>query len=227
MKVLVVDDDVQIRRVARINLEARGYTVIEVGNGSDAIDSIASDGPDVVVLDLGLPRTTGLEVIRAVRPASTVPIIVLSGRSQSADKVEALDAGANDYVTKPFSVDELLARIRALTRTVALAEHEVVVVGPSRVDLTRRDVTRSDADGSERTVRLTPTEWGVLTVLVRNPDRLVSKRELLAAVWGPAYTSEEGYLRLYLAQLRRKLEADPRRPRHLVTEPGLGYRFTP
>ena len=218
MKVLVVDDDEQIRRALRINLEARDYVVDEAVTGDDALVRLAGD-PDLIVLDLGLPGLSGVDVVRAVRHSNDVPILVLSGRTESADKVEALDAGANDYVTKPFSIDELLARIRALTRSPVL---ESVAFGDVRVDLVRHIVTRGDDE-----VRLTPTEWGVLEVLVRNPDRLVGKREILTTVWGPAYGSEDAYLRLYLAQLRKKLEAEPARPRHLLTEPGLGYRFRP
>ena len=218
MKVLVVDDDEQIRRALRINLEARDYVVDEAVTGDDALVRLAGD-PDLIVLDLGLPGLSGVDVVRAVRRSNDVPILVLSGRTESADKVEALDAGANDYVTKPFSIDELLARIRALTRSPVL---ESVAFGDVRVDLVRHIVTRGDDE-----VRLTPTEWGVLEVLVRNPDRLVGKREILTTVWGPAYGSEDAYLRLYLAQLRKKLEAEPARPRHLLTEPGLGYRFRP
>jgi len=218
VKVLVVDDDEQIRRALRINLEARDYVVDEAVTGDDALVRLAGD-PDLIVLDLGLPGLSGVDVVRAVRRSNDVPILVLSGRTESADKVEALDAGANDYVTKPFSIDELLARIRALTRSPVL---ESVAFGDVRVDLVRHIVTRGDDE-----VRLTPTEWGVLEVLVRNPDRLVGKREILTTVWGPAYGSEDAYLRLYLAQLRKKLEAEPARPRHLLTEPGLGYRFRP
>ena len=218
MRVLVVDDDEQIRRALRINLEARDYVVDEAVTGDDALARLAGD-PDLIVLDLGLPGLSGVDVVRAVRRSNDVPILVLSGRTESADKVEALDAGANDYVTKPFSIDELLARIRALTRSPVL---ESVIFGDVRVDLARHLVTRGDDE-----VRLTPTEWGVLEVLVRNPDRLVGKREILTTVWGPSYGSEDAYLRLYLAQLRKKLEVEPARPRHLLTEPGLGYRFRP
>jgi len=225
MKILVVDDDVQLRRALRINLEARQHSVIEVGDGKDAVESTIADTPDFVILDLGLPGLSGAEVVRAVRRVSAVPILVLSGRTQSADKVDALDAGANDYVTKPFSIDELLARVRALTRGAGVPHHDVVGFGEVRVDLTRHEIVRRSTDGEE-IVKLTPTEWGVLEVLVRNPDRLVSKREILTTVWGPAYGKEDAYLRLFVGQLRKKLELDPARPKHLITEPGLGYRFS-
>jgi two-component system KDP operon response regulator KdpE len=219
MRVLVVDDDEQIRRALLINLQARSYSVGEATTGDEAIASIAATPPHLIILDLGLPGLSGIDVIHTVRRSNSVPILVLSGRTESIDKVAALDAGANDYVTKPFSIDELLARVRALTRTV---DRESVEFGGVTVDLARHAVTR---DGAE--VRLTPTEWGVLELLVRNPDRLVGKRELLTTVWGPAYTREDAYLRLFIGQLRKKLEPEPGRPRHLLTEPGLGYRFRP
>jgi two-component system KDP operon response regulator KdpE len=226
MRILVVDDDVQLRRALRINLEARDHSVIEVGDGNDAVDSMVADKPDFVILDLGLPGLSGADVVNAIRGVSaTVPILVLSGRTQSADKVEALDAGANDYVTKPFSIDELLARVRALTRAVTAQSHEVVEFGGVRVDMTRHEITRR-TDAGEVPVKLTPTEWGVLEVLLRNPDRLVSKKEILTTVWGNAYGTEDAYLRLFMGQLRKKLEADHSRPKHLLTEPGLGYRFS-
>ncbi|MGI5150510.1 response regulator [Plantactinospora sp. CA-294935] len=224
-RVLVVDDEPQILRALRINLRARRYDVEVAGDGAAALRLAASHRPDIVVLDLGLPDMDGVQVIRGLRGWTNVPIIVLSGRAGSQDKVAALDAGADDYVTKPFGVDELLARVRAVTRRAAGAGEEVpaVEIGRRIVDLTAHAVRT--ADGAE--VRLTPTEWHLLEILVRNPGRLVSQRQLLHDVWGPQYQSETNYLRQYMAQLRRKLEDDPSRPRHLLTEPGMGYRFQP
>ncbi|WP_170232200.1 response regulator [Saccharothrix saharensis] len=223
-KVLVVDDEPQIVRALRINLSARGYSVLTAHDGTEALKAAAEGRPDVVVLDLGLPDVDGTEVIAGLRGWTTVPIIVLSARVDSADKVEALDAGADDYVTKPFGMDELLARLRAAVRRSALAEGEDAVVETASftVDLAARKVRR---DGVE--VHLTPTEWGLLEILARNRGRLVAQKQLLQEVWGPAYAKETHYLRVYLAQLRRKLEPEPSRPRHLVTEPGMGYRFEP
>ncbi|MFC6016986.1 response regulator [Plantactinospora solaniradicis] len=224
-RVLVVDDEPQILRALRINLRARRYDVEVAGDGAAALRLAASHRPDIVVLDLGLPDMDGVQVIRGLRGWTNVPIIVLSGRAGSQDKVAALDAGADDYVTKPFGVDELLARVRAVTRRAAGAGEEVPAVGIGRhtVDLAAHSVRTGDGDE----VRLTPTEWHLLEILVRNPGRLVSQRQLLQEVWGPQYQSETNYLRQYLAQLRRKLEDDPARPRHLLTEPGMGYRFQP
>ena len=223
MKILIADDDPQILRALRITLSARGYDVITAGDGREAVRAAADKHPDLIVLDLGMPGLTGIEVIEAVRGWSSVPILVVSGRSDSLDKVEALDAGADDYVTKPFAADELLARLRALGRRTASATDEpVVTFGDVTVDLANHIVTRAGA-----TVRLTPTEWRLLEVLVRNPERLVSRETLLTEVWGPQYTTDTGYLRLYLAQLRKKLETEPSKPRHLLTEAGMGYRFSP
>ncbi|NUT47959.1 MAG: response regulator [Saccharothrix sp.] len=223
-KVLVVDDEPQIVRALRINLSARGYSVLTAHDGTSALKVAAEGRPDVVVLDLGLPDVDGTEVIAGLRGWSTVPIIVLSARVDSADKVEALDAGADDYVTKPFGMDELLARLRAAVRRSSVAEGEDAVVETASftVDLAAKKVRR---DGAE--VHLTPTEWGLLEILARNRGRLVAQKQLLQEVWGPAYAKETHYLRVYLAQLRRKLEPEPARPRHLVTEPGMGYRFEP
>jgi two-component system KDP operon response regulator KdpE len=223
-KVLVVDDEPQIVRALRINLSARGYQVLTAHDGASALRAAAEAKPDVVVLDLGLPDLDGTDVIAGLRGWTTVPILVLSARTDSSDKVEALDAGADDYVTKPFGMDELLARLRAAVRrsTSSAADGEEAVVETSSftVDLAAKKVHR---DGSE--VHLTPTEWGVLEVLVRNRGRLVAQKQLLQDVWGPQYATESHYLRVYLAQLRRKLEPEPSRPRHLLTEPGMGYRF--
>ncbi|MFG3297496.1 response regulator [Micromonospora chersina] len=224
-RILVVDDEPQILRALRINLRARGYEVQVAETGTAALKTAASHPPDLVVLDLGLPDLDGVEVIRGLRGWTTVPIIVLSGRAGSEDKVSALDAGADDYVTKPFGVDELLARIRAVTRRLggAAPAGPALRIGRHIVDLADRTVTRDD--GAE--VRLTPTQWAMLEKLLRNPGKLVSQRQLLHDVWGPEYQHETNYLRQYMAQLRRKLEDDPARPRHLITEPGMGYRYRP
>jgi two-component system, OmpR family, KDP operon response regulator KdpE len=222
--VLVVDDEPQIVRALRINLSARGYKVITAHDGKAALKAVAETKPDVVVLDLGLPDLDGTEVIAGLRGWTTVPIIVLSARGDSADKVQALDAGADDYVTKPFGMDELLARLRAAVRRSATSGVDgveaVVDTGSFSIDLAAKKVRR---DGKE--VHLTKTEWGVLELLVRNRGRLVAQKQLLHDVWGPTYETESHYLRVYLAQLRRKLEPEPSRPRHLLTEPGMGYRF--
>jgi two-component system, OmpR family, KDP operon response regulator KdpE len=225
--VLVVDDEPQILRALRVNLAARSYDVITASSGRQALDAAAHHHPDLVVLDLGLPDIDGVEVVRGLRGWTTVPIIILSGRSQSTAKVQALDAGADDYVTKPFNVDELLARIRAVARrTTVDDEAPTARIGATIVDLQAHRVT--SADGEEPVdVRLTPTEWQLLEILVRNPGRLVSQRELIRAIRGPKYDDAAHYLRQFMAQLRRKLELDPARPRHLLTEPGMGYRFQP
>jgi two-component system KDP operon response regulator KdpE len=224
-KVLVVDDEPQIVRALRINLSARGYEVLTAPDGATALRLAADGKPDVVVLDLGLPDMDGTEVIAGLRGWTTLPIIVLSARTDSHDKVDALDAGADDYVTKPFGMDELLARLRAAVRRSAVTGPEdepVVRTASFTVDLAAKRVLR---DGAE--VHLTPTEWGLLEVLARNTGKLVAQKQLLRDVWGPAYEKETHYLRVYLAQLRRKLEPEPARPRHLLTEPGMGYRFEP
>lgn len=226
-RALVVDDEPQLLRALQINLSARGYDVRVAVDGRSALKVAAEHHPEVVILDLGLPDLHGVEVIEGLRGWSQVPILVLSGRTDSRDKVDALDAGADDYVTKPFAMDELLARLRAMVRRHGAAEEVVQVrMGPMMVDLAARTVVPIAKDGSAGPqVRLTPTEWRVLEVLVRNPGRLVSQRQLLADVWGPGYQDETNYLRIYLARLRRKLEVEPSRPRHLITEPGMGYRF--
>jgi len=222
MRILIADDDPQMLRALRITLTARGYEVETAADGRAALDAAIRTHPDIVVIDLGMPGLTGIEVIEAIRGWSQVPVLVVSGRSESWDKVEALDAGADDYVTKPFSADELLARIRALSRrTQAAADEPVVSFGDVSVDLSARVVTRAGAQ-----VRLTPTEWRLLEVLLRHHDRLVSRETLLTEVWGPQYTTDTGYLRLYLSQLRKKLEPDPSKPRYLLTEAGMGYRFS-
>jgi two-component system KDP operon response regulator KdpE len=221
-RVLVVDDEPSIVRALRINLAARKYEVSTATDGASGLAAVARDRPDVMILDLGLPDMDGTEVIRGVRGWTSTPIIVLSVWGQESQKVAALDAGADDYVTKPFGMDELLARLRAAVRRAAPAPDEPVVSTEHfTVDLASKRVTRN-GDGD---VGLTPTEWQLLEVLVRNRGRLVTQRQLLQEVWGPAYETESNYLRVYVAQLRRKLEPEPSRPRYLLTEPGMGYRF--
>jgi two-component system, OmpR family, KDP operon response regulator KdpE len=220
-RVLVIDDEAPILRALRINLAARDYEVSTAGDGASGLAAMARDRPDVLILDLGLPDMDGTEVIKGVRGWASTPIIVLSAWGQESQKVAALDAGADDYVTKPFGMDELLARLRAAVRRASPAPDEPFVVTEDfTVDLAAKRVTR---DGDD--VRLTPTEWQLLEVLVRNGGRLVTQRQLLHEVWGPEYQTEGNYLRVYVANLRRKLEPDPSRPRHLLTEPGMGYRF--
>ena len=229
-RVLVVDDEPQILRALRINLRARRYEVTTAANGTQALDQAAAHPPDLVILDLGLPDMDGVDVIGGLRGWTAVPIIVLSGRADSTDKVEALDAGADDYVTKPYGMDELLARMRAAVRRAPGAEVPPQVrLGDVIIDLGAKRVTRiaGAADQPETDVRLTPTEWHLLEVLLRNPGKLLSHRQLLHDVWGPGYDNAGGNLRLYMAQLRRKLEQDPARPRWLITEPGMGYRYQP
>ncbi|HKA04304.1 MAG TPA: response regulator [Acidimicrobiales bacterium] len=220
-RILVVDDEAQIRRALAVNLRARGYEVDLAATGEEALRVAAERHPDVVLLDLGLPGLDGTEVVRGLRGWSTVPIIVLSVRDAEPDKVAALDAGADDYVTKPFGMDELLARLRATLRRRQPAPETAVVDTPDfTIDLAAARVTK---DGAE--VHLTPTEWGLVENLVRNPGRLLTQRFLLQQVWGPQYERETNYLRVYMAQVRRKLEPDPSRPRYFITEPGMGYRF--
>jgi two-component system KDP operon response regulator KdpE len=256
-RVLVVDDEPQILRALRINLRVRSYEVDTAATGAQALEMAARHPPDLVILDLGLPDLDGVEVIEGLRGWTTAPIIVLSGRADSMDKVEALDAGADDYVTKPFAMEELLARMRAAARRAGTADDQPRVrLGDLAVDLAAKRVTRDPgpasgspsgspsaearnspagqaggspaADSPEgRDIRLTPTEWHLLEVLLRNPGKLLSQRQLLAEVWGPGYADAAGNLRLYMAQLRRKLEPDPARPRWLLTEPGMGYRYQP
>ncbi|MHB1430916.1 MAG: response regulator [Streptosporangiaceae bacterium] len=230
-RVLVVDDEPQIVRALRINLRARKYDVTTAGTGSQALEQAAHAPPDLVILDLGLPDMDGVDVIGGLRGWTDAPIIVLSGRADSSDKVEALDAGADDYVTKPFGMDELLARMRAVARRgAAESEQPRITLGDLVIDLAAKRVTRGrpgDEPGPEADIRLTPTEWHLLEVLLRHPGRLLTQRQLLSEVWGPGYAEATGNLRLYMAQLRRKLEPDPARPRWLITEPGMGYRFQP
>ncbi|HXB50015.1 MAG TPA: response regulator [Streptosporangiaceae bacterium] len=222
-RVLVIDDEVPILRALKINLAARKYEVSTAADGASGLAAMARERPDVLILDLGLPDMDGTDVIRGVRGWSSTPIIVLSAWGQESQKVAALDAGADDYVTKPFGMDELLARLRAAVRRAVPAPDEPVIsTAEFTVDLARKRVTRAGAD-----VRLTPTEWQLLEVLARNAERLVTQRQLLQEVWGPGYQNEAHYLRVYMASLRRKLEPDPSAPRYLLTEPGMGYRFCP
>src|SRR6202167_5904306 len=249
-RVLIVDDEPQILRALRINLRARRYEVFTAATAAEALAVAAAHPPDMVILDLGLPDMDGVQVIEGLRGWTSAPIIVLSGRADSSDKVEALDAGADDYVTKPFGVEELLARMRAAVRRTGAAEDlPKIQLGHLIVDLAAKRVTRqapvpagagkgtegteaSDAAGARRAgqeddIRLTPTEWHLLEVLLRNPGKLLSRNQLLTEVWGPGYADATGNLRLYMAQLRRKLEPDSARPRWLITEPGMGYRYQP
>jgi two-component system KDP operon response regulator KdpE len=221
-RVLVIDDERPFVRALTISLRARGYDVDSASTGELGLDAAAEGHPDVVVLDLGLPGIHGLDVLRALRGWSQVPVIVLSARHHEATKVEALDAGADDYVTKPFGMNEFLARLRTALRRVAPAGLDPVV---STADFTLDLVSKKASDAGGAAVRLTPTEWRVVEVLVRNSGRLVTKRELLREVWGPDHGAELDYLRTYLADIRHKLEPDPSRPRYFITEAGMGYRF--
>ncbi|AQX79054.1 DNA-binding response regulator [Plantibacter flavus] len=226
MKILIADDDPQILRALRITLTARGYEIITAEDGTAALNAATTHRPDLYLLDLGMPGLDGRQVIEGLRGWTDAPILVVSGRAGSTDKVEALDAGADDYVTKPFAIDELLARVRALTRRVPGAEAEPTVrFGDIVVDLAAKQVTRQTPGASPVTVRLTPTEWQVLELLIRNAGKLVTRQMLLTEIWGPTHVTDTGYLRLYIAQLRKKLEPEPATPRHLLTEAGMGYRF--
>ncbi|HEX2361784.1 MAG TPA: response regulator [Jiangellaceae bacterium] len=221
--VLIVDDEPQLLRALAINLRARRYDVQTAADGTTALRLAGRRPPDLVILDLGLPDIDGIDVIHGLRGWTQIPIVVLSARHDQAEKVAALDAGADDYITKPFGIDELLARVRAALRRATVEDKQpAVTVGAFTVDLASKTVT-----GGGETVRLTPTEWHFLEVLVRNPGKLVGQPQLLRELWGPGYEKQTNYLRVYMAQLRRKLETDPARPRHLLTEPGLGYRFQP
>ncbi|WP_347108140.1 response regulator [Paenarthrobacter sp. S56] len=222
-RVLIVEDEAQIARAMQITLQAHGYQAFSVGTGADALVAVAKEAVEIVVLDLGLPDMDGVEIIRRIRGWSSMPIIVLSARHASEDKVEALDAGADDYVTKPFGLDELLARLRVASRRLVTSHEEpTLATADFMVDLAGKKIIK---DGAE--VRLTPTEWNILELLVRNKGKLVTQQQLLTQVWGQAYAKETQYLRVYIAQLRRKLERDPAVPRHLHTEAGMGYRFDP
>ena len=221
-RVLVVDDEPPLLRALATNLRARGYTVDVAPTGEEALTLAARHRPDAVVLDLGLPGISGIEVIEGLRGWTAVPVIILSARGAERDKVAALDAGADDYVTKPFGMDELLARLRAAVRRNTAADEEPTIVTEHfTVDLAAKRVL----DPAGEAVRLTPTEWQLLEVLVRHPGQLVSQRQLLQDVWGPGYGDESNYLRVHMAHIRRKLEPEPSRPRYFITEPGMGYRF--
>jgi two-component system KDP operon response regulator KdpE len=221
--VVLIEDEPQIRRFLRATLTSHGYRLFEVATGTDALVEVAQRQPDVVILDLGLPDMDGLEVIRRLREWSAVPIIVLSARGQERDKVGALDAGADDYVSKPFSAGELLARVRVALRHAAGAAHEdsaAFEVGELQVDLLRRHVSVAGAE-----VKLTPIEYKLLTTLVRHAGKVVTHQQLLRDVWGPSHEDQSHYVRVYMAHLRHKLETEPARPRYLLTEPGVGYRL--
>lgn len=225
MKILIADDDPQIVRALRITLTAKGYDVVTAADGAQAIAAAIDHQPDIFLLDLGMPQLNGIEVIEGIRGWSQAPILVVSGRAGAADKVEALDAGADDYITKPFAVQELLARIRALTRRVP---HDtpapIVHLGEVTIDLSAHSVVRVSADATSH-IRLTPTEWQMIELLIRNPGKLVTRKTLLTSIWGTEHAEDTGYLRLYVSQLRKKLEADPSHPVHIITEPGMGYRL--
>jgi two-component system, OmpR family, KDP operon response regulator KdpE len=222
VKVLVVDDEPQIRRALRTSMEAHGYEVLAVGTGEEGVVGAADQRPDIVLLDLGLPDMDGTEVIRRIRGFSEVPVIILSVRESQADKVAALDAGADDYVTKPFGMEELLARTRAALRRAGEAEPDapVLTYGGLRIDLARRLLTRDDEQ-----VHLTPTEWSLLEALASNPGKLLTHQWLLRRVWGQGYGTETTYLRTYIRALRRKLGDDASAPGLIVTEPAVGYRW--
>lgn len=222
-RVLAVDDDPAILRTLRINLRARDYQVETAGDGRTALQIIAEQMPDVIILDLGLPDLSGVGVLKQLRSFSRVPVVVLSARHESDDKVEALDEGADDYVTKPFSMEELLARLRAALRRSEFAPTDRPVI--IETDNLRLDTGDQQAFKNGEPVHLTPTEWRLIGALTRRAGQLVRQPELLQEVWGPGYHTETNYLRVYLAQLRRKLEDEPSRPRHFITEPGVGYRF--
>lgn len=225
MKILIADDDPQILRALRITLTAKGYDIVTATDGAEAVGAAIDEHPDVYLLDLGMPRLNGVEVIQGIRGWSQAPILVVSGRAGASDKVEALDAGADDYVTKPFSVEELLARIRALTRRVPQEEAlPSVRLGDTTIDLAARSVTKGGTTG-RRQIRLTPTEWQVIEILIRNSGRLVTRQTLLTSIWGTEHAEDTGYLRLYISQLRKKIETDPANPQHIITEPGMGYRL--
>jgi len=222
-RILVVDDEPQLRRALDVNLAARGYEVETAATGQDALRLAAANPPDVVLLDLGLPDIDGLSVVQGLRGWSNSPIVVLSARDTEPDKVAALDAGADDYVTKPFGINELLARVRAsLRRHQPGPEVAIVRTADFTIDLAAVKAWRGDSE-----VHLTPTEWGLVRLLVTNPGRLLTQRWLLQQVWGPQYGTESAYLRVYLAAVRRKLEPNPSQPRYFLTEPGMGYRFEP
>jgi two-component system KDP operon response regulator KdpE len=224
MKILIADDDPQLVRALTLTLGAVGYDIATAADGAEALRAVVEEHPDVVMVDLGMPHVDGLGVIEGLRGWSNIPVLVVSGRAGAADKVEALDAGADDYITKPFAMDELLARLRALTRrTTPTPDQLSETFGGIRIDFVAKSVVREP----DEAIRLTPTEWRILEILVRNPGRLVTREDILTRIWGPAHTTDGGYLRLYVSQLRKKLEAVPAQPRYLQTVQGMGYRFVP
>ena len=224
MKILIADDDPQLVRALTLTLGAVGYDIATAADGAEALRAVVEEHPDVVMVDLGMPHVDGLGVIEGLRGWSNIPVLVVSGRAGAADKVEALDAGADDYITKPFAMDELLARLRALTRrTTPTPDQPSETFGSIRIDFVAKSVVREP----DEAIRLTPTEWRILEILVRNPGRLVTREDILTRIWGPAHTTDGGYLRLYVSQLRKKLEAVPAQPRYLQTVQGMGYRFVP
>ncbi|KQM23616.1 MULTISPECIES: response regulator transcription factor [Frigoribacterium] len=224
MKILIADDDPQLVRALTLTLGAVGYDIATAADGAEALRAVVEEHPDVVMVDLGMPHVDGLGVIEGLRGWSNIPVLVVSGRAGAADKVEALDAGADDYITKPFAMDELLARLRALTRrTTPTPDQPSETFGGIRIDFVAKSVVREP----DEAIRLTPTEWRILEILVRNPGRLVTREDILTRIWGPAHTTDGGYLRLYVSQLRKKLEAVPAQPRYLQTVQGMGYRFVP
>jgi two-component system KDP operon response regulator KdpE len=225
VRILIADDDPQILRALRVTLGSQGHEIITAADGRETIAAASKTPPELLILDLGMPHLDGLDVIRTVRAWSSLPILVVSGRTDAADKVDALDAGADDHVTKPFAIDELLARVRALTRrTPTTLNRPVVTLSGVTIDLVSHVVTR---EGQRGAIRLTPTEWKILELLARNPHRLLTHADLFTEIWGTPNVHETGYLRLYIGQLRKKLEPDPSRPVHILTETGMGYRFEP
>ena len=225
MRILLADDDPQILRALSITLRAHGYEVVPAATGAAALRAAVSEHPDLAMVDLGMPQMTGFEVIEGIRGWSAMPILVVSGRTESSDKVRALDLGADDYVTKPFATDELLARLRALARRAAPVAEPVpdaVHLGAIRIDRASTAVTDT---ATGRSIHLTPTEWKILGVLLDAPGRLVTREQVYAALWGGNPVADTGYLRLYISQLRKKLEPDPAQPRYLLTEQGMGYRL--
>ena len=231
--ILIVDDEPQIRRALRVNLEARSYATVEAEDGRAALRVAADANPDVVLLDLGLPDIDGVDIVAGIRGWSHVPIIVLTARDDERSKVRALDAGADDYVTKPFGINELLARIRASLRRVGPSDESPAIITTEAfvIDLAAKTVVlttkpASDSSTAQTTdVHLTPTEWSIVEYLVRHPDRLVTQRQIVDAVWGPAYAVDANLIRVHLTHIRAKLEPEPAHPRYFVTEPGMGYRF--
>jgi two-component system KDP operon response regulator KdpE len=221
MRILVIDDEPQIRKLLKVSLGAYGYEIEEAATGSDGINRAAIYKPDLLIIDLGLPDRDGKEVVKAIREWSQTPIIVLTARDQEQEKIDALDAGADDYVTKPFSVGELMARMRVSLRRAAASEHEpVITCGDLAVDLVQRRVTVAG-----REIKLTPTEYELIKILAQHRGRVLTHKQLLKAVWGTAYNEDTHYIRVYIGQLRRKIEADPTQPRHIITESGVGYRL--